>query len=169
MADLKIEGLADVQTRLSGISDKLVKNVLRSSLRQAANVVREQARTNFDGAAPHPNALTRALQASIRVTARRGTPTRVTYSVVAGDLTQAQQKRLGAAAAFYALWVEKGHINRKAGEALRGGKRSKAEARAASTNNTPAHPYMQPALEAKAQEAIDVLVQSVRDKLPELV
>lgn len=168
MAELKIDGLADVQRRLNGVSDRLVKNVLRTSLRQAANVVRAQARANFNTAAG-PNGISGALKASIRVTARRGTPTRVTYSVVAGDMTTAQQKKFGTDAAYYALWVEKGHINRAAGNALRGGRRAKAEARAASTSNTPAHPFMRPAIESKAQEAIDVLVEAVRERLPELV
>src|SRR5205085_11591105 len=112
---------------------------------------------------------TRALQSSIRVTQRRGTPTRVVFSVSAGALTAAQTKKLGADSAYYALWVEKGHINRKLGQALRGGARKKAAARAASTSNTPAHPYMRPAIEAKAQEAIDIMVQTVADKLPEVV
>jgi hypothetical protein len=168
MADLRIDGLADVQLRLAGASDKLVKNVLRGALRKGANVVRNQARANFNGAVG-PNDITEALKTSIRVTARRGTATRVTYSVVAGDLTATQQKKFGTNAAYYALWVEKGHINRKAGDSLRGGKRYKAMARAASTSNTPAHPYMQPALENKAQEAVDAVAQDVRDRLPEIV
>jgi HK97 gp10 family phage protein len=169
MADLNITGLADLQARLAGASDKIVKNVLRGALRKGANVVRNQARANFNAGNPAPNDITQALRSSIRVTARRGTATRVTYSVVAGDLTATQQKKFGASSAYYALWVEKGHINRKAGDALRGGKRAKAAARAASTSNTPAHPYMQPALESKAQEAIDAVAQDVRDRLPEAI
>jgi HK97 gp10 family phage protein len=167
MPDLNISGLAELQLRLAGVSDKLVKNVLRTGLRKGANVIRNQARANFN-AGGGPNDITQALKASIRVTARRGTATRVSYSVVAGDLTATQQKKFGTSAAYYALWVEKGHINRKAGDALRGGNRAKALARAASTSNTPAHPYMQPALENKAQEAIDAVAQDVRDRLPEL-
>lgn len=169
MPDLNVTGLADLQLRLAGVSDKLVKNVLRGALRKGANVIRNQARANFNAGGLAPNDITQALKASIRVTARRGTATRVTYSVVAGDLTATQQKKFGTSAAYYALWVEKGHINRKAGDALRGGKRYKAMARAASTSNTPAHPYMQPALENKAQEAIDAVAQDARERLPEIV
>jgi HK97 gp10 family phage protein len=153
---------------MEGVSDKLAKGALRAGLRQAANVVRNQARANFN-AAGGPNELTGALRTSIRVTARRGTPTRVVFNVVAGELTKAQTKKFGADSAFYALWVEKGHINRKLGEALRGGARKKAAARAASTNNTPAHPFMRPAIDAKAQEAIDVVIRVIGDKLPEVV
>jgi HK97 gp10 family phage protein len=168
MADLKIEGLADLRMRMEGVSDKLVKNVLRSGLRQGANVVRNQARANFDGAVG-PSEITGALKASIRVTQRRGTPTRVVFNVVAGDLTSAQRKKFGTDAAFYALWVEKGHINRKAGQALRGSKAAITAIRAASTNNTPAHPFMRPAIQAKAQEAVDVMVQAIGARLPEVV
>lgn len=89
--------------------------------------------------------------------------------MVAGDLTGAQIKKFGKKAAFYALWVEKGHINRKAGQALRGSKAGVKAARAASTNNTPAYPYMQPAIETKAQEAIDLVVQDVTARLAEAV
>ena len=168
MAELKIEGLDELRMRMNGVSDRLLKRVLRPSVRKGANVVRNQARDNFN-TADGPNDITTALKASIRVTPRRGTPTRVVVSVVAGDLTGAQIKKFGKKAAFYALWVEKGHINRKAGQALRGSKASIKAARAESTNNTPAHPYMQPAIETKAQEAIDIVVQDVTAKLAEAV
>jgi HK97 gp10 family phage protein len=168
VADLKIEGMDDLRRRMDGISDKLLKNVLRAGLRKGAGVVRNQARANFDGAVG-PSSLTGALRASIRVTPRRGTPTKVVFSIVAGELTKAQKKKFGADAAFYALWVEKGHINRKAGEALRGSKAGVKATRAASTNNTPAHPFMQPALESKAAEAIAIMIDTIGQKLPEVV
>jgi len=168
MAELKIQGLDELRMRMNGVSDKLLKRVLRPSVRKGANVVRTQARDNFNTAGG-PNDITTALKASIRVTPRRGTPTRVVVSVVAGDLTGAQIKKFGKKAAFYALWVERGHINRAAGQALRGSKAGVKAARAASTNNTPAHPYMQPAIETKAQEAIDIVVQDVTARLAEAV
>jgi HK97 gp10 family phage protein len=167
MADTKIDGMAGLRMAMLGVSDKLLKRVLRPSVRKGANVVRNQARANFNTAGG-PNDITTALKQSIRVTPRRGTPTRVVVSVVAGDLTGAQMKKFGKKAAFYALWVEKGHINRKAGQALRGSKEGVRAARAASTNNTPAHPYMQPAIETKAQEAIDIIVDDVTARLHEV-
>jgi len=167
MADERIAGLAELRLRMHGLSDKLVKKALRPGVRRGANVIRTQARANFNTGAG-PDDITQALKSSIRVTPRRGTPTRVVFSVVAGDLTGAQIKKFGKKAAFYALWVEKGHINRAAGQALRGSKESIRAARAASTSNTPAHPYMQPALETKAQEAIDIMIEAVADRLPEV-
>ena len=168
MAELKIDGLDELRRRMGGVSDRLLKKVLRPSVRKGANIVRNQARANFNTAGG-PNDITTAQKSSIRVTPRRGTPTRVVVSVVAGDLTGAQIKRFGKKAAYYALWVEKGHINRAAGQALRGSKAGVRAARAASTNNTPAHPYMQPAIETKAQEAIDTIVLDVTTRLPEVI
>ena len=153
---------------MNGLSNRLLQRVLRPSVRKGANVIRNQARLNFNTGAG-PNDITQALKSSIRVTPRRGTPTRVVVSVVAGDLTAAQVKKFGQKAAYYALWVEKGHINRAAGQALRGSKAGVKAARAASTSNTPAHPYMQPAIETKAQEAVDILVQDVTARLPEVL
>lgn len=158
----------ELRRRMDGFSDSLIRKILRPSVRKGGNVIRDQARANFNGAVG-PNDLTGALRKSIRLTPRRGTPTRVAVSIVAGDLTPAQIKKFGIKSAFYALWVEKGHINRKAGEALRGSKVTLKAIRAASTNNTPAHPYMRPALEAKAQAAIDVVIQDVSARLPEAV
>lgn len=166
MADLSVSGLADLSTLLAGLPERMVKNSLRVGMRKAANVVKSQAQANFDGVGG-PNELTGALKASIRVTPRRGTPTSVVFNVVAGSMTGAQQKKFGMQSAYYALWVEKGHINRGLGQALRGSRASVKAARAASTSNTPAHPFMAPAIQAKAQEALDVLVQTVTDNLSE--
>jgi HK97 gp10 family phage protein len=167
MAEERILGLADLKFRMSGFSDRLLKKALRPAVRRGGNVIRAQARENFN-TGTGPNDISQALKSSIRVTPRRGTPTRVVVSVVAGDLTGAQIKKFGKKAAFYALWVEKGHINRAAGQALRGSKESIRATRAASTNNTPAHPYMQPALETKAQEAINITIEGVAAALPEV-
>ncbi|MET3132865.1 hypothetical protein AAKU55_003146 [Oxalobacteraceae bacterium GrIS 1.11] len=165
MADLTVTGLDQFRVRLSALPDRMIQGCIKSGLRQGANLIRDQAKTNFNGAGG-PTELTGALKASIRVTSRRGTPTRVVFNVVAGQLTKAQTKKFGANSAYYALWVERGHINRKLGEALRGSKAGVTAARAASTSNTPAHPYMQPAIESKAQAAIDMMVATIAARLP---
>lgn len=167
MADLTIAGMDELRARMNGLPARLANGAIRSGLRQAANMVKAQAKANFSGAGG-PNELTGALKASIRVTPRRGTPDRIVFNVVAGTLTASQTKKFGADSAYYALWVERGHINRKMGQALRGGKESMKAARAASTSNTPAHPFMRPAIEAKAQAAIDLMVQVIGSRLPEL-
>lgn len=166
MDNLKVQGLDDMRRRMTGLADRLVANAIKAGLRQGANVIKAQAKANFN-AGGGPSDLSGALKASIRVAPRRGTPTRVVFNVVAGELTKAQTKRFGADSAYYALWVERGHINRKLGQALRGSKASLKTARAASTSNTPAHPFMRPAIDAKAQEAIDIMIKTIGDKLPE--
>ncbi|MDB5937542.1 MAG: hypothetical protein JWQ01_4886 [Massilia sp.] len=165
MADLKVQGLDDLRRRMEGLADRLINGAIKSGLRQGANIVKAQAKANFS-AGVGPGVLSGALKASIRVTPRRGTPTRAVVSVVAGELTKAQTRKFGADSAYYSMWVEKGHINRKLGQALRGSKAGIKTARAASTSNTPAHPYMKPAIDAKAQEAIDVMIRVIGEKLP---
>lgn len=165
MANLRVQGVDALRRRMEGVSKKLIKSAITKGLRKGANIVRDQARANFDGATG-PSAITGALRASIRVKSRRGSPTRVAFSVFAGDLTKTQTKKFGMDAVFYAFWVEKGHINRKAGQALRGSREAVRAARAASTSNTPAHPFMRPAIQAKAQEAIAVVATAINQNLP---
>lgn len=170
MADLTVKGLAELRAAFEQLPARLVNGAIRAGLRQGANLVKNQAKANFNHA-PGPKDLTAALKASIRVTQRRGTPTRVVFNVVAGDLTKAQVKRFGKQAAFYALMVERGHwVNN--GKALAGGRKDAARARriaGGETRYVPAHPYMRPAIEAKAQAAIDVMIDTIGAKLPEAV
>lgn len=162
MADIVIEGLEGIAASLNSIAPRLAKNALAAGMRQAANVIKDQAKANFNGAGG-PTELTGALKASIRTVQRRGTPDRVVFNVVAGTLTAAQVKKFGPESPFYALWVEKGHINRKMHDALFGTRRFKAYQRQVSESNTPAHPYMAPAAAEKGQQALDTLVETVRN------
>ena len=166
MADIAIAGMEALRARVNGIPGRLVKGALKAGLRQASNMIRDQARANFNAGAG-PSDLSGALKASIRVTPRRGTPTKVVFNIVAGVLTNSQIKRFGADSAFYALFVEKGHINRALGQALRGSKESVKAARKASNSNTPARPFMRPALDSKASAALALMVEVIGSKLPE--
>jgi HK97 gp10 family phage protein len=166
MANLDAAKLAGIRINLQQLSPKLANKILRPSLRRGSNIVRDEARANF-GSNGGPNSISGALRASIRVVARRGSPTRVSFGVFAGDLTASQKKRFGAEAAFYAFMVEKGHINRRAGQALRGSAAGRQATRAASTSNTPAHPFMRPAIVAKAGSVIDTVANEVRSRIRE--
>ena len=164
MANAQITGLTEMQAALSRLPDKIVVNILRASLRQAAKVVADQAKQNF-GQGDGPNSISGALRASIRVSPRRGSPTRVAVDVVAGVLTGAQTKKFGAQSAFYALMVEKGHISRGKGEALRGG--GKQAQRAAHKGGVvPPHPFMRPAIEKRGQDVLQQLIDTIKTKLP---
>ncbi len=172
MAELQMEGWAEIKSRLVDLPDKLVKSVLDQSMRQAANVVREAARENFDRGDPYPNEISGALRASIRTVRRRGTPTRVVYNVVAGgDFSSAKAAKYGVKAAYYALFVEMGHwVN--TGKALGGSKKDAARERriaAGETSFVKPHPFMRPAIEQNAQLAVDFVMVGVSDRLPELV
>lgn len=142
MAELQMEGWAELRPKLLELPDKMVNNILRASLRQAANVVRDEAKER----AP---VLTGALRDSVRTVARRGSRDRVQFNIVAGStLTATQQERHGITAPFYALFVEYGH----------GGPRA-----------APPHPFMRPALEATAGLALDFVMTGISDRLESLV
>lgn len=165
MAKLKIRGLAEMKDRLKNIPPRLLKNSLRAAVRQGANVIKDAA----VALAPVESG---ALRASIKVVPRKGTPTQVVYSVAAGgDFTAAKKRKFGIDAPFYAYFVEHGHLNRKKGDALKGGSRRKTARRAAlieyGAPQTPPHPFLRPALESHAQQALDVMVSVLREKLPE--
>lgn len=162
MADIVVEGLEGIAASLSSIAPRLAKNALAAGMRQAANVIKEQAKANLIPVSPQDQ-LTGALKASIRTVQRRGTPDRVVFNVVAGTLTAKQVQKFGPESPYYALWVEKGHINRKMHDALFGTRRFKAYQRQVSESNTPAHPYMAPAAAEKGQQALDTLVETLRN------
>jgi hypothetical protein len=113
------------------------------------------------------------LRASIRVTPRRGTATLVHFNVVAGGLTGAQQKKFGIETAFYAVMVEEGHLIRGKGQALKGGTQSKAIQRAIliehGAASVPAHPFMRPALENRAKDAVTEIADEVSRRIEELI
>lgn len=172
MADLEIGGMGELSATLSALPEKLVINILRSSLRKAANVIADGARANF-GTGDGPESISGALAASIRVMGQRGTPTKAAVSVVAGVLTGAQTKKFGVQSAFYALMVEKGHLNLASGQKLRGGGRSKLNQRialkAGGATMTPPHPFMRPAIEQRGQAALDVMIADIENQLQGLV
>lgn len=173
-----VTGVNELQLRLTALPGALSQSILRRAVRQGANVIAAKGRANFTeavaaiGAARsdtlNPHTLSGALRASIRVVERRGTPTRVVFNVVAGSLSGAQKKKFGADAAYYALWVERGHINRKVNQALRGGARLKQHYRMTSTSNTPAHPFLRPAVDSESSLVIQTISSSVIQQLGEL-
>lgn len=178
MANVTVSGLDSLKVRLDALPRNMVQNIFRKAVRQAANLIAAKARTNFVGAVvaiggarsdtANPQIVSGALKASIRVVPRRGTPDRVVFNVVAGDLSSAQKKTFSANSAYYALWVERGHINRKMGNALRGSRAFKLNSRATSESNTPAHPFMAPAVVSEGDAAIELIIESVTAQLGQL-
>ncbi len=171
MVDTTIIGLSGVHATLAGVPDKLAKNALRAGLRQAANLIRDAARANFNTGGG-PNDITGALKASIRTVSLKGSPTRIAFGVAAGALTNAQKKKFGIDSTYYAVMVEYGHLMRGKGDALKGGTRSKMAQRFAlgkvGAASVAPRPFMRPALEKNAQAAIDMVAATVADKLSDV-
>jgi hypothetical protein len=173
-----VSGGAELQARFASLPANMVQSVLRKAVRQGSNLIAARAKDNFSGAVEaiggarsdtlNPRTLSGALRASIRVTERRGSQTRVVFNVVAGQLSGAQQSKFGADSAYYALWVERGHINRKMGQALRGSRAFVVHQRETSESNTPAHPYLGPAVASEASAVIDSISTSVASQLEQL-
>ncbi len=178
MAKSGVTGMAELQIKLAALPGNMAQNILRSAVRKGANLIAAKARTNFTSAVVavggshsdtlNPQTVSGTLRASIRTVARRGTPTRVVFNVVAGALTAAQKGKFGADSAYYALWVERGHINRKMGAALRGGYRYKQYQRSMSQSNTPAHPYMAPAVASEGAAVIETISESIRTQMDQV-
>ena len=117
----------------------MIKNILRASMREAANLIKDEAKLRCP-------VDTGALRDSIRVVPRRGTPTRVVMNVVAGaPFSASKTEKYGIKAPFYAMFVERGTVH------------------------APPHPFMRPAIEGGAQAAIDRVVMGISDRLPEVV
>lgn len=134
-----IQGLAELRPRLLAIPDKMLKRILQPSLRIAANVVkdREVELVPVD---------TGAARDSIKVVARRGTPTRVVFNVVAGgDLSAAKQAKHGIRSPYYVVFLEFGTVKMRA------------------------QPFARPAFEQEAPVAVDMFVIAVGDRLPQVV
>lgn len=139
MAEFNVEGWPELKAAFQNLPDNLMKSVLRSALRDGANFMKDEIRERCP-------VDTGALRDSVRVVARRGTPTRVVFQVVAGaPFTEAKQAKYGIKAPFYALFVERGTVH------------------------APPHPFMRPAIEAGSGATMDRVVQGLSDRLPEVV
>lgn len=140
----RFKGGKELQDALNQLPAKIERNVMRSALRQGANVIRNQARQNVpveDG----------DLKKSIKVSTRaRGGKT--TATLRAGD------KR-----AFYAHMIEFGvaphgvkkGAKRKSGKYQDGKKHPGFSAK----------PFMRPAVDDKADEAVQAVANQVRKTL----
>lgn len=186
MAELiHVKGLALLSKRLDEISAEIEKNVMRQALREGAKVIAEQAKVN---AGSHRTSSKNkrlyggyagALRDSIRVGSgkvRRGV---VTASVRAGGM-----KTKAGADVYYANWVEYGTAAHAIVARLSNGKNAASRInRQAKKMRTAlnisgnwvgpavvhpgarARPFMRPALEAKAQEAVVAVGNYIKKRL----
>jgi HK97 gp10 family phage protein len=145
--DVQIKGLAQLQQALDELPAKIERNVLRGALRAAAGVIREEAQSRVP---VKSGALRDSIRVSVRV--QRG---RILATVRAGD------KR-----AYYAGMVEFGtarHVikPKNAKKLFIGGLfRSSVEHPGAKQK-----PFMRPAFDTKAQEAVLRAAEYIRKRL----
>lgn len=147
MADLTIQGLAELHKALQDLPVKLEKKILRGALRAGAKVMADAAKSNVP-------VKSGALRKSIRLSAKtkRG---RVTATVKAGN-----------AQAFYAHMVEFGtaahRIAPKKADALAtpAGPRKSIEHPGAKPK-----PFMRPALDGAAEAAVQAAAEYARGRI----
>ena len=146
----QVKGLAQLQAALDQLPAQIERNIMRGALRNGAKVLLAEAQ----GTAAFADD-TGALRASIRISTsvRRGT---VTAAVKAGPSKRDKRP-------WYARLVEygtKAHIIRA--------RQGKVLAIGVSKVHHPgakARPFMRPALDAKAQEAVQATAEYIRQRL----
>ena len=159
--DIQIKGLEALQAALDELPAKIEQNVIRGACRAAAKVVKDEAvRLCPVGTGILPNGeVSGDLQKSIRVgvTAKKG---KVVASVRAG----------GKGDVFYAGMVEFGTArhwikpkNRKS-LFLAGLFKEAIEHPGAKRK-----PFMRPAMDSRAEDAVEALAQYIKDRLPKEV
>lgn len=165
MSGFNITGGKELDAFLQSLPVKIEKNILRSALRQGANVFKAEVQATVPVGPPsaanvklyggYPGALRDSARVSVRV--KRG---RVTASLKIGGKT-----RKGADA-FYAHMVEFGTrahtILPKSAKALRLGGHM---VNSIHHPGAKPHPFMRPALDSKAEAAVEAVGNQVRARL----
>lgn len=186
MAELiHVKGLALLSKRLDEIAAEIEKNIMRQALREGAKVIAEQAKVNAGSHRPSSKnrrlygGYAGALRDSIRVGSgkvRRGV---VTASVRAGGM-----KTKAGADVYYAKWVEYGTATHAITARLSNGKNAasrinrQAKKRRTALNisgnwvgpvvvhpGATKRPFMRPALEVKAGEAVVAAGNYIKKRL----
>lgn len=154
MSEIHVRGLADLQKLLDTLAPKLERNVLRGAMRAAANVVKDEAKALCPVGPPSATGAKRyklytgALRDSIRVSVR-AKGGRVTASVKAGGRLK------NGADVWYAPIVERGAVAHKI-KAAKGGFLAIGGGvyRSVDHPGMKAKPFLRPALDARAQDAV---------------
>lgn len=148
MAEIRIQGLADLKRALNDLPAKIEKNIMRGALRAGANEIKKAAQANVP-------VKSGALKNSIKVSTRARKDRYMRARVTAGDKT-----------AFYAHMVEFG----TAAHRIRPkGKKSLFFAGIARTAvehpGAEQRPFMRPALDSASQAAVQATADYIRNRL----
>lgn len=145
----KFKGGAELQAMLNTLPAKIEKNILRSALRQGANVMKDAAKAQLTA---NGNVETGELLKSIKVKTRtkRG---QVTATIETGDRK--------------AHWIEFGTEPHEITPRKPGGALSFGDTTVQSVQHpgTKPQPFMQPAVDSKTNEAILAIGEQIRKRL----
>ena len=170
MAEMKVKGLAELQKVLDGLPVRFEKSVVRGALKQAGNVVRDEAKKLVP-------VRTGKLRKTIRVSEQRPKGGALAVHVTAGAAKDAKKggKKKGAkeSGAFYAAWVERGTqphaIAATTAKALSiGNGGGSGRPWTAATVNHPgakSTPFMTPAIDIARRPAMEAFVKYVKQRL----
>jgi len=152
MTDIKVKGLAELQTFLDQLPAKMEANVLRGALRAGAKPLLESAKAAAPVGEPseanrrryrlYAGALRDSIRISGRIDRRNGN---ITAKVVAGGKTKS------GADVFYAHMVEFGTKPHIIGDGTHPGVQAK--------------PFMRPALDAQSQAAVVATGEYIKKRL----
>lgn len=172
MTTVKVKGLKELNSFLQQLPAKLEATVLRSGMRDGAKVVEEQVKQNLRS---NGSVDTERLLGSVRVSTRlrRG---KVYASVRAGGRSGAKKVmqgkggrlRVGYEQAYYAMWVEYGTSAHAIRPRKPGGFLAIAPGvfvRGVEHPGSRPKPFMRPALELRAQEAVIATANHMKRRL----
>jgi HK97 gp10 family phage protein len=144
-----VTGFAELDAALKQLPDRIAKNVLRGMVAAGAAVIRKEARDRapqYTGSVSEGHPPPGTLKKSIfqKQIAELSNQTKQTFYV---GVRTGGAARKGKAVAFYAVWVERGHVAR---------------------NGTivPAQPFMRDAFALKQDEAIAAMRSYGEERIP---
>jgi HK97 gp10 family phage protein len=149
---IKIEGLAELESKLQGLPEEIAKKLFRRALRASGQVIQKEiqsrAPVKTEESGPRSNSLPPgALKADIK------TRVTVTPEKGGGSASIGPSKKT----AHVARWVENGHnIVGHRPNKKKIGKKAKAR------------PFIRPALDASAQKAVETFADVLGDAISEL-
>lgn len=183
MADaVVLEGWAELETKLLGLSAKIAKNCLRVSVAAGAALIRDAAKEKAPlltgktwGDHQPPGTLKRAI--IVKHVPEQSNDYQQTYKVTVrqGKRYQKQTKKQNKSQdAFYARWVEYGHWYVPPNPNTTVSNNGKTHAsnwtvhRAANHSIwIPAHPFMRPAWDANNQKALEAIKTKMGERIEE--
>lgn len=164
--EVYVHGLKELAEVLRTLPLKLQTNVMRSALRQGANVIKEQAKANVPASPPSTKnrKMYRGYEGALRDSLR--VDTRSKRGVVTASIKAGGKSKNKIVDTYYAVWVEYGTsahwINSKSGWLNINGRHVKAPVLHPGAKPTP---FMRPAANSKKGDAVEVVGNRVKAAL----